>query len=55
MIAKGDDVFVLETNTIPGMVPTSLLPLAAGTAGISFSGLLDRLIASSLEGPGGDK
>ena len=55
MIAKGDDVFVLETNTIPGMVPTSLLPLAAGTAGISFPGLLDRLIASSLEGPGGDK
>ncbi len=49
MIARGDDLFVLETNTIPGMVPTSLLPLAAGTAGISFAELLDRLIAFSLE------
>ena len=49
MIVRGDDVFVLETNTIPGMVPTSLLPLAARTAGMSFSDLLDRLIALSLE------
>ncbi len=48
MIARGDDVFVLETNTIPGMVPTSLLPQAAKAAGLSFSGLLDRLIALSL-------
>lgn len=52
MIARGDDVFVLETNTIPGMVPTSLLPLAAEAAGMSFSALLDRLIALSLEAPG---
>ena len=52
MIARGDDVFVLETNTIPGMVPTSLMPLAARTAGISFSDLLDRLITLSLEKTG---
>ncbi len=51
MIAGDDDVFVLETNTIPGMVPTSLLPLAAAAAGISFAGLLDRLIELSLEKP----
>ncbi|MFZ5572227.1 MAG: D-alanine--D-alanine ligase family protein [Thermodesulfobacteriota bacterium] len=44
MILKGRDIYVLETNTIPGMTPTSLLPLAAQTAGISFSQLLDRLI-----------
>ncbi|MEW6076848.1 MAG: D-alanine--D-alanine ligase [Thermodesulfobacteriota bacterium] len=49
MIARGDEVFVLETNTIPGMVPTSLLPLAARAAGMPFSGLLDRLISLSLE------
>ena len=49
MILKGQDFFVLETNTIPGMTATSLLPLAAGAAGISFSGLLDRLIELSIE------
>lgn len=53
MIARGEDVFVLETNTIPGMVSTSLLPLAAKAAGLSFSALLDRLIALSLEKPAG--
>jgi D-alanine-D-alanine ligase len=35
---------VLETNTLPGMTETSLLPLAAKTAGISFSKLLDQMI-----------
>jgi D-alanine-D-alanine ligase len=49
MIARGDDIFILETNTIPGMVPTSLLPLAARTAGISFEELIDRLIQLGLE------
>lgn len=37
-------VEVLETNTLPGMTETSLLPLAARTVGISFSSLLDRMI-----------
>jgi D-alanine-D-alanine ligase len=49
MILKDQDIFVLETNTIPGMTATSLLPLAAGKAGISFSRLLDRLIELSME------
>lgn len=44
MLVRGDDIFVLETNTIPGMTPTSLLPQAAQVAGISFAQLLDRLI-----------
>ncbi len=50
MILRGSDIFVLETNTIPGMTPTSLFPLAAKTAGYSFGQLLDRLIALGLEG-----
>ncbi|MBE9529723.1 MAG: D-alanine--D-alanine ligase, partial [Proteobacteria bacterium] len=49
MILKDQDFFVLETNTIPGMTATSLLPLAADAAGISFSRLLDRLIELSIE------
>jgi len=50
MMLRGRDIFILETNTIPGMTATSLLPRAARTAGISFSRLLDRLIELSLEG-----
>ncbi len=38
------DIFVLETNTIPGMTPTSLFPQAAEAGGFSFTQLLDRLI-----------
>jgi D-alanine-D-alanine ligase len=49
MIVLGEDVYVLETNTIPGMTETSLVPLAAKTAGLSLSQLLDRLIELSLE------
>ena len=49
MIVQGEDVYVLETNTIPGITETSLVPLAARTAGLSLSELLDRLIELSLE------
>ncbi len=50
MIIQGDDIFVLETNTIPGMTATSLFPQAAAAAGLDFTRLLDRLIELSLEG-----
>lgn len=49
MIACDDEVYILETNTIPGMTATSLFPQAAAAAGISFSELLDRLIELALE------
>ena len=49
MILKKREIYIIETNTIPGMTATSLLPLAAGTAGIGFSQLLDRLIELSIE------
>jgi len=48
MIIKGDDIYVLETNTIPGMTPASLLPQAAKAAGMEFPQLLDRLIELGL-------
>jgi len=50
MIIQGETIYVLETNTIPGMTPVSLYPLAAKAAGISFSRLLDNLIELALEG-----
>ena len=49
MIVSGDDIYVLETNTIPGMTPTSLLPQGAAAAGLDFPALLDRLIQLALE------
>jgi D-alanine-D-alanine ligase len=48
MILRGRDLFVIETNTIPGMTQTSLLPKSAQTAGITFTRLLDMLIELSL-------
>ena len=49
MILKDSEIYVLETNTIPGMTATSLLPQAAQTAGLSFSRLLDQLIELCIE------
>lgn len=49
MILRDREIFVLETNTIPGMTATSLLPQAAQTAGISFSQLLDKLIELGMD------
>ena len=49
MMLRNRDLYILETNTIPGMTETSLLPLAAKTAGISFSELLDNLIELGIE------
>ena len=49
MILKDNRIFVLETNTIPGMTATSLLPQAAKVAGYSFSHLLDELITLCIE------
>ena len=49
MILKNDEMYVLETNTIPGMTATSLFPQAAAKAGMSFSQVLDRLIELGLE------
>lgn len=41
--------WILETNTIPGMTSTSLLPDAARVAGISFPELCTRLVMFALE------
>ena len=49
MIVQGDEVYILETNTIPGMTETSLVPLAARAAGMSLSQFLDKLIDLSFE------
>lgn len=42
--AQGGKIYVLETNTMPGMTSESLFPKSAKTAGLNFSKLLDKLI-----------
>ncbi len=49
IIDQFDTCWALETNTIPGMTPTSLFPDAARHAGLSFADLCDKLIALALE------
>jgi D-alanine-D-alanine ligase len=39
----------LEVNTIPGMTATSLVPMAAQAAGMSFADLCERIAALALE------
>lgn len=37
-------LWCLEANTLPGMTPTSLLPLAASAAGIDYNTLCERIV-----------
>lgn len=49
-IVRADGVpVILETNTIPGMTPASLLPDAARHAGIGFPELCKRFVKLALE------
>ncbi len=48
MMVRDQEIYVLETNTIPGMTATSLFPQGAKAAGIDFSNLLDTLITLAL-------
>ena len=48
MIVTSQDVYLLETNTLPGMTENSLFPLAVRTAGLTVSQFLDRLIELAL-------
>ncbi|SET24598.1 D-alanine--D-alanine ligase [Stigmatella erecta] len=44
IVTEGGDVFVLETNTLPGMTETSLLPKIAAGRGIDFPALCERIL-----------
>ncbi len=46
-IIKDNNIFYLETNTLPGMTATSLLPQEAKAIGISYTQLLDFLIENA--------
>lgn len=52
MILGDDGPQVLEANAVPGLTDTSLLPMAAEAAGLSFERLCDRLLELALERAG---
>jgi D-alanine-D-alanine ligase len=47
-IDEAEHPFLLETNTIPGMTATSLLPQAAAVVGYSFEQLVDIALENAL-------
>jgi D-alanine-D-alanine ligase len=49
MLIQDGIPYVLEVNTLPGMTKNSLFPKSAAAVGITFSGLLDKIIEYSLQ------
>ena len=47
-VGEDKNLYILETNTIPGMTATSLFPEAAAKAGLSFAHVLDCIITASI-------
>ncbi len=47
MLDESGELTVLETNVVPGLTETSLLPQAADAAGIGFDALVDRILQSA--------
>lgn len=43
-LTEDDEPYVLEVNTVPGMTPTSLVPMAAAAKGISYDQLVGRIV-----------
>lgn len=50
MIVKDDVIYVLETNTLPGLTSASLVPKSFVAAGGSYTELLDIIIETALAG-----
>ncbi|GAB4324497.1 MAG: D-alanine--D-alanine ligase [Candidatus Sumerlaeia bacterium] len=48
MIVQDGIPFILETNTIPGMTSTSLLPQGAAAIGLDFPALLEVMLQTAL-------
>lgn len=44
LVTEGENEYVLEVNTLPGMTPTSLLPKIAEHAGIDYSALCEMIL-----------
>ncbi len=50
ILDENSDVWCLEINTIPGFTETSLLPMAAQAAGLSFNEMVEEILLCAMEG-----
>ncbi|MGI8923980.1 MAG: D-alanine--D-alanine ligase [Fimbriimonadales bacterium] len=55
MIVNGDDIVILEVNTLPGLTQTSLLPNSAASIGISYEALCERILTIAMRRYGIEK
>lgn len=46
ILDEDERLWCLEANTLPGMTPTSLFPLAAAAAGIAYGELCERILTA---------
>lgn len=44
LVTSGENEYVLEVNTLPGLTPTSLLPMIAAEAGYDFGALCEAIL-----------
>jgi D-alanine-D-alanine ligase len=44
LVTEGENEYVLEVNTLPGMTPTSLLPKIADAAGMDYATLCEAIL-----------
>jgi D-alanine-D-alanine ligase len=47
LVTEGENEYVLEVNTLPGMTPTSLLPKISAHAGIDYPSLCEAILSSA--------
>jgi D-alanine-D-alanine ligase len=47
IVSEGNNEYVLEVNTLPGMTETSLLPKIAEASGLSFIDLCEAIVDSA--------
>jgi D-alanine-D-alanine ligase len=47
LVTEGENEYVLEVNTLPGMTPTSLLPKIAASAGLDYGTLCETILAGA--------
>jgi D-alanine-D-alanine ligase len=44
LVTEGENEYVLEVNTLPGMTPTSLLPKIAASTGMDYASLCEAIL-----------
>jgi D-alanine-D-alanine ligase len=47
LVTEGENEYVLEVNTLPGMTPTSLLPKIAASAGMDYATLCEAIVSGA--------